>query len=196
MPKPMGGPGGQVPEKSKDFAGSMKRLLNNLNSWNFLIYISLLLAMISAILSLISPNKLSGLTDTITEGISPNMEVLEEISTEIMKNFEKEQLTKKVSKIMKDSSISTNDKKIFTDAIEQIAKLNNPKESQKLILSLPDSIMKILLEDIKINGTIIDTNDQIAMLNLTKGMENTNRTEQNLEALHQFPKFLGNCSSV
>ena len=45
-------------EKSKDFFGTLKRLLKNLNSWKYLIITSLILAMISAILSLIAPNKL------------------------------------------------------------------------------------------------------------------------------------------
>ena len=69
MPRP-GGPRGRTMEKSKDFKGSMKRLLANLKKWHVLIVVSLVLAMIIAILALISPNKLSDLTDTITAGIS------------------------------------------------------------------------------------------------------------------------------
>ena len=68
MPRPMG-PHRGVPETSKDFGGSLKRLFNSLNHWRYFLIISLVLAMISAILSLVAPNKLSDLTDTITLGL-------------------------------------------------------------------------------------------------------------------------------
>ena len=68
MPRP-----GRNFEKSKDFKGSMKRLLKSLDNYRYLLIISLIFAFISAILSLISPNKLSLLTDEITLGIKPNV---------------------------------------------------------------------------------------------------------------------------
>ena len=68
MPRP-----GRNFEKSKDFKGSMKRLLKSLNNYRYLLIISLIFAFISAILALISPNKLSLLTDEITLGIKPNV---------------------------------------------------------------------------------------------------------------------------
>ena len=63
MPRP-GGP--RVNEKSKDFFGSMKRLLSHLKPWKLIMMFALILAMISAILALIAPNKLSNFTDVIT----------------------------------------------------------------------------------------------------------------------------------
>ena len=65
--------GGRVPEKSKDFKGSMKRLFANLEKWRYLFVFALVLAMVSAILSLNAPNKLSDFTDVITEGLTPNI---------------------------------------------------------------------------------------------------------------------------
>ena len=46
MARPMGG---RVPEKSKDFKGSMKRLFVNLENWRYLFIFALILAMTSAI---------------------------------------------------------------------------------------------------------------------------------------------------
>ena len=46
-------------EKSKDFKGSMKKLILSLNRWRFMILFCIILAMVSAIISLIAPNKLS-----------------------------------------------------------------------------------------------------------------------------------------
>jgi len=71
-------PGRNVPEKSKDFFGSMKRLLSNLKPWRVIMILALVLAMVSAILSLIAPNKLSDFTDTISKGLIPKTEKLEE----------------------------------------------------------------------------------------------------------------------
>jgi len=188
MPKPNSGPNGRVFEKSKDFKGSMKRLLSNLKSWKFLLYLALILAMISAILSLIAPNKLSDLTDTISVGISPNMEILEEINTEMSKNFEGNNITKKIPEIMKDDSISSDDKKIFSDIMEDISKLEDKSEASKLMMSLPDSIMKILLEDIEVDNVLINVDDQLEMINLTSKMNDTSKTLENLELLEELPK--------
>lgn len=81
-------------EKSKDFKDSMKRLIKSLSNWKVLMYTSLILAMISAILSLISPNKLSFLTDEITLGIKPNIseEKIEEIMKSDIPNSDKQKL--------------------------------------------------------------------------------------------------------
>ena len=75
----------QTNEKAKDFMGSMKRLIKHLSPWRALMILSLILAASSAILSLVSPNKLSELTDTITAGLVPNTKKLEDISKEIGK---------------------------------------------------------------------------------------------------------------
>ena len=80
MPRPMHA----TNEKSKDFKGSMLKILNSLKPWSKGIIISLVLAFISAILSLIAPNKLSNLTDYITEGIT--LRISEEKITEIVNN--------------------------------------------------------------------------------------------------------------
>ena len=50
MPRP-GGPIGGMPEKSKDFKGSMFRLFKSLNKWRYLLIFALILAMASAILA-------------------------------------------------------------------------------------------------------------------------------------------------
>ena len=125
MPRPMRG----VPEKSKDFKGSIKRLFNSLNKWRYLLIISLILAMVSAILALVAPNKLSDLTDTITLGIQPN------ISEEIVKD------------IMKDENISNEDKAKFNELL----KLSKEKEEidVNIIFSKLDELPKPIYEIIK-----------------------------------------------
>jgi ATP-binding cassette subfamily B protein len=86
MPRPGGrrGPGGF--EKSKDFKGSMIRLIKNLKPWKYVMGLALSLAMISAILALVAPNRLSKFADLIGEGLVPNTEVMQTIVEEMSKN--------------------------------------------------------------------------------------------------------------
>ena len=128
MPRP-GGPRGRIPEKSKDFKGSMKRLFASLKKWHALLIFSLILAMTSAILALISPNKLSDLTDTITLGITPN--VNEDVIADIMSN----------------PDISAEDKMQFKQILDSMEDSKEQKDSSELLSKideLPDSIQEII----------------------------------------------------
>ncbi len=119
-------PGKRNFEKSKNFKGSIKRLLSTLKPWRSLLVISLTLAMISAILSLIAPNKLSVLTDTITEGLIPNL-------TE-----------ERITEIMADPNISDNDKQQF-----QILLATSKEKEQEEALVVIDALPKSIYEKIK-----------------------------------------------
>ena len=70
-------------EKSKDFKGSIKKILSSLKPWRIAITISFMLAISAAIISIVTPNKLSDLTNHITEGLKPNLndEVINDIMT-------------------------------------------------------------------------------------------------------------------
>ena len=50
-------------EKAKDFKSAIQRLFRELKSFRILICIALLLAVLSSILSILAPNRLSDLTD-------------------------------------------------------------------------------------------------------------------------------------
>ena len=60
MPRGMRPGRGQNPaEKAKDFKGAMKRLFSELKDFKILIIVSLVLAIIGSILSIVAPNQLS-----------------------------------------------------------------------------------------------------------------------------------------
>ena len=189
MPRP-GGP--KVNEKSKDFAGSMKRLLNNLKPWRFILGLALVLAMISAILSLIAPNKLSDLTDIITEGIKPNTEKLEVITRKMSDNFTEKNLKEKVPVILTSNEISSDDKQKFQDAMTRLSSIEDKKEASSLLLSLPNSILNEILTEIKVDNTKISTKDQIELLSLTSKMKENSTTDNSLKLLDQLPKSIYN----
>ena len=118
MPRPMRG----ASEKSKDFKGSMIKIIKSLKPWYTGIVISLFLAFISAILALIAPNKLSKLTDYITEGITPRIN--QEKTTEIMNN----------------PNISYTDKQEFMDIISSTKQSGDMNTILLKIDKLPQSI--------------------------------------------------------
>ena len=85
----------QYKKKAKDFKGSIMRLLKELKPFHILISIALILAMLGSILSILAPNKLSSLTDKITEGLVINSDNLKTISSNIEKSINEESLKEK-----------------------------------------------------------------------------------------------------
>lgn len=67
--------GGNPSDKAKDFKGAMKRLFSELKPFKILIFIALILSVLGSIMSIIAPNQLSNLTDTISEGLMGPMDM-------------------------------------------------------------------------------------------------------------------------
>lgn len=185
MPRP--GIRGHIPEKSKDFKGSIKRILSSLKKWHLLLGISLFLAMISAILALIAPNKLSDLTDEITKGISPKTDKIEEITTKIYSNLkDKDKITSKISEVMISNNISAEDKVKFRKIVDDFNSSNNKA------LEIPDNIMIILLDDINIDGKIINTKDQLKYIRILNNIKDKNNNKKVLKLFDKLPKSIYN----
>ena len=119
-------------EKSKDFKGAIKRLFKSLDKWKMLLCFSLLLALISAIIALITPNKLSDLTDEISAGITPK------INEEVIKS------------ILSDESISAEDKMQFSTILNNID-TSDTSSVLSAIDELPESISKIVKPSVNID---------------------------------------------
>ena len=73
--------------KPKDLKKSLSRLIKELSKYKLLIIISLILAIFGSILSIISPNKLSSLTDEITNGLMINKENFTSLNEQIYFNY-------------------------------------------------------------------------------------------------------------
>ena len=89
----------RVPEKAKDFKGSMVRLIKNLNNWKYLMLLALVVAFISAILALIAPKKLSQFADVINEGLVPNKEKITQITNAINSNLNAEETLQRLNEL-------------------------------------------------------------------------------------------------
>ena len=133
MPKP------RTIEKSKDFKGSMKRLINALDKWKKIMIIALLLGFSSAIISLITPDKVSQLTDTITDSLSVDSEAMKELVTKINSNSTGSDL------VIKGTTITYMEQLEFITLISQIDK-ENTNDIIKMVDTLPESIKSIVIK--------------------------------------------------
>lgn len=201
MPRPMHASS----EKSKDFVGSIKRLLANLKPWKVLMGLAITLAFLSAILSLTAPNKLSSLTDVITNGIKPNTDVLQEIVTEISNNFDSEVMSEKTMLILTSEDISIEDKATYqafltkmqettnkSDVTENDSNTSDNKEIMKTILDLPSSILNVLVDDITVSGITISSEDEIAFLKSVIDIDASKVTDDTLKVMDNLPASIYN----
>lgn len=139
--------------KAKDFKGAIKRLLQELSGFKKLIIISLVLAALGAILTIVTPNILSDLTDEISKGLVLNKDNFEKLTKEVTSSLNEESISKvidfsekNIGKVMISSNIPKNDLMKFQ---EIMAKLNDEtnNKSFKVISEMPDSILDILVNN-------------------------------------------------
>lgn len=139
--------------KAKDFKGAIKRLLQELSGFKKLIIISLVLAALGAILTIVTPNILSDLTDEISKGLVLNKDNFEKLTKEVTSSLNEESISKvidfsekNIGKVMISSNIPKNDLMKFQ---EIMAKLNDEtnNKSFKTISEMPDSILDILVNN-------------------------------------------------
>ena len=199
MPRPMHA----TNEKSKDFVGSIKRLLSNLKPWKVLMTIAIILALSSAILSLTAPNKLSSLTDVITNGIRPNTEILQEVVTKITDNFSSEAMSEKTMLILTSEDISIEDKTTYQAFLNKMQEATNKeasnnenasanKEMFKTILNLPSSVLQVLVDDIDVNGVKISSEDEITFLKSVIDIDASMVTNDTLKVMDNLPESIYN----
>ena len=155
--------------KAKDFKGAIKRLLQELSGFKKLIIISLVLAALGAMLTIVTPNILSDLTDEISKGLVLNKDNFEKLTKEVTSSLNEESISKvidfsekNIGKVMISSNIPKEDLMKFQ---EIMTKLNDEtsENSFKAISEIPDSILDILVnndEDAKVfikslNGNLV-----------------------------------------
>ena len=162
-----GGPMGGF-EKSKDFKGTILRLFKSLNKWRAVLIVAMVLAFSSAILSTIAPNKLSSLTDVITDGIKPNTEKLKDVSQTIYSNAIKNFVLKNTQ--------------YYVDQTNAVDDFN--------LLSLEDK--KNYLEDVEIDENIVSVDDQIKFFEIISELNEDMVTQDMLSKLDELPDTIYN----
>ena len=178
-----GPPGmGRVAEKPKDLKKAIKRLVQGLKSFKLLILTSLILAALSAILAIFSPNIIKDLTDEISKGLVVNSKNLELVTKEITNNLTSPEEQTRIIKIlnidmteaniisiMQDPTVTATDKNAFQDYLKNVSE--NKEEAFQSLGTLPTSILEKLLKDSVFEGQTITFQEKIELLSLQNNKE-------------------------
>ena len=183
--------------KPKDLVGTWKKLLGYCRRYLAVFMIAILCAAAGTVLTLIGPDKLSDMTDTITAGITPNTEALtalteavsenasanmQEVSTAIAANLQSS--TPKAITV-NGSEISLADQR---QTLSLLSGLDDPDAAalQDAMAQLPDAVTAALYSDVTIDGQTISAADQRAAMEIMSGID-PEESEDALEAMDKLP---------
>ena len=153
-------------EKSKNFGQSIKRLFSELRSFRVLILVALIFAVSGSILSIVAPNKLSKLTDTISSGLVVNQEKLE-----IIVNSINERLTNiDVNSVISSYKLNDLEKQEFLSVMTGSDGKSNEEFISEL-MGLSENTLGIILPNIKIDNIEINTLDQLELLDVLSSID-------------------------
>lgn len=202
-----------APEKIA--AGTWSKLLNYCKRYWAAVIVAILCSLAGSALTLIGPDKLSDITDTVTEGIAPDKDVLEEISekisdamsanmetlmetisdtvsgntetvmTAISENLSAVDLQQKAPEVMQSSMLSDGDKAAFQQALAAMAE--HPETAQAQLAALPETVKDILYAPVTVNGAVISVAEQFETLELFSGIDQNN-ADAAAEAMDALPE--------
>ena len=135
---PKHGPMAGVGDKAKDFKSAIKRLVKELNNFKVLIIISLTLAALGSVLSILSPNRLKDLTNEISKGLIINNKNIEVLNNNLKDPTQIKDIT------IDGINISINDQMNYVMIMKELNKDSNQNDVYKQMDKLPDNIKKII----------------------------------------------------
>lgn len=201
-----GGPGGPGPrpgEQAKDLVGTWKKLLGYCKQYLAIIIIAVICAAAGTILTLLGPDKLSDMTNTITEGLVPDTVKLEEVTTAISENMannlelvmgtitegfsDEARMQEKTMQIMASADIPEAAKLAFQQMLMNMGAAEEQSAAMAQMFSLPESILCILFSDIEVNDVVIPTADQLQLMQLFSA-SGEGTQEEMLAAMQQLPE--------
>ena len=191
------GPGmGPAPaEKAKNFKSAISRLFKELKSFHILILVALILAALSSVLSIISPNKLSDLTDEISKGLVIKTNVMKEITTKVTASVSEDKLKTTLPQILQmnlseetsreiltSPSIKDESKIAFQNSMAKISTMTNQQDIMKELSNLPEDVLTCILKTSTYQGIEITSPEKVTFLkSVTQMMDKENKTSTSLE---------------
>ncbi len=191
---PKHGPGANMnaPEHAKDFKGAIKRLVKELDRYKALVIIAFVLAILGSVISILAPDKLSELTDEISEGLVINQENMKKLSTTVEKSVSEDKLSKVIpemldinlssesmTSVLSNPSIKAKDKSAFREFTSKLQSMDESEISEEMA-KLPESVLKVILPESTYEGVKISTDDKIALLKMDKDNLNLPKSVQNV----------------
>ncbi len=165
----------ETEEKAKNFKTAITRLLKELQGFKALIIFSLVLAALGSILSIFAPNRLSDLTNEISDGLILNKENLETLTSQVTESVNEENLKTIIPEILAPDLSEENLKNIMLSSeIDESDKqklqklLVEPNEIINQISTLPPTIQTKILKDSTYEGITISFNDKKQLLKMMK----------------------------
>lgn len=183
--------------KPKDLVGTWKKLLGYCRRYLAVFMIAILCAAAGTVLTLIGPDKLSDMTDTITAGITPNTEALTELTEAVSENASAnmQEVSTAIAANLQSSApkaITVNGSEIsLADqqaTLSLLAGLDDPDAAtmQETMAQLPDAVTAALYSDVTIDGQTISAADQRAAMDIMSGID-PEESEDALEAMDNLP---------
>ncbi len=200
------GPGmGPAPaEKAKNFKSAISRLFKELKSFHTLILVALILAALSSVLSIISPNKLSDLTDEISKGLVIKTDVMKEITEKVTASVSEKNLQailpqilqinlseETAREILTSPSIKEESKIAFQNSMTKIGTMTNQQDIMKELSNLPEDVLTCILKTSTYQGIEITSPEKVTFLkSITQMMDKENKTSTTLEIPESIQKVL------
>ena len=183
--------------KPKDLVGTWKKLLGYCRRYLAVFMIAILCAAAGTVLTLIGPDKLSEMTDTITAGITPNTEALTELTEAVSENAaaNMQEVSTAIAANLQSSTpkaITVNGSEIsLADqqaTLSILAGVDDPDAAtmQDAMAQLPDAVTAALYSDVTIDGQTISAADQRAAMDIMSGID-PEESEDALEAMDKLP---------
>lgn len=183
--------------KPKDLVGTWKKLLGYCRRYLAVFMIAILCAAAGTVLTLIGPDKLSDMTDTITAGITPNTEALTELTEAASENAaaNMQEVSTAIAANLQSSTpkaITVNGSEISLADQQQtlslLSDLEDPDAAtmQDAMAQLPDAVTAALYSDVTIDGQTISAADQRAAMEIMSGID-PEESEDALEAMDKLP---------
>lgn len=183
--------------KPKDLVGTWKKLLGYCRRYLAVFMIAILCAAAGTVLTLIGPDKLSDMTDTITAGITPNTEALTELTEAVSENASAnmQEISTAIAANLQSSTpkaITVNGSEISLadqrQTLSLLSGLDDPDAAtmQKTMAKLPEAVTNALYSDVTIDGQTISAADQRAAMEIMSGID-PEESEDALEAMDKLP---------
>ena len=183
--------------KPKDLVGTWKKLLGYCRRYLAVFMIAILCAAAGTVLTLIGPDKLSEMTDTITAGITPNTEALTELTEAVSENASAnmQEVSTAIAANLQSSTpkaITVNGSEIsLADqqaTLSILAGVDDPDAAtmQETMAKLPDAVTAALYSDVTVDGQSISAADQRAAMEIMSGID-PEESEDALEAMDKLP---------
>ena len=183
--------------KPKDLVGTWKKLLGYCRRYLAVFMIAILCAAAGTVLTLIGPDKLSDMTDTITAGITPNTEALTELTEAVSENASAnmQEVSTAIAANLQSSTpkaITVNGSEISLadqrQTLSLLSGLEDPDAAtmQDAMAQLPEAVTNALYSDVTIDGQTISAADQRAAVEIMSGID-PEESEDALEAMDKLP---------